>query len=149
VLGTLGVAGALPEVSALFGGGLLVPIALVFAYAQYRGTFHHSDTAAEVAGWMWYMLGVWLMLIGGLPLAGAWADGLSLPDIGATVLLLVALAAICFTVGTMNRRWSRRLRDDARRQQAPPASQPFRPREFLVAVALVMLLGILAAWTRG
>ena len=126
-----------PSFYAAFVIVFFLPISLVVAVQQYRGTFRHALSGASTMRIMSYgFSGLALFALVTNCLEGL-SEGGSLRAVLLLSLIFTAIGALAFAVGRMNDLWYRRLRLAIESEDGLQSRRGFSLRELLLGVSVI------------
>jgi len=126
-----------PNRFAIMGGLFVLPLCVLMAVQQYRGTFRCVQSAATTTSVLLYIMGGFL-IFGVVTSAGeAIANSISLRMMASILIAMLIVATCSIAIGRMNALWSRRIRSAIDSGAVPAIKRGFSLRDLLLAVTVI------------
>jgi hypothetical protein len=135
-----------PNPFAMMGGLFILPLCVLMAAQQYRGTFRRVPSAAKTTSVLLYIFGGSL-LFGVVTSAG---EGVSLRLMTSILIPMFIVASASIAIGRMNALWAQRIRAAVASGAEAAVRHGFSGRELLLAVGVVAAMtGITSQFIRS
>jgi hypothetical protein len=120
-------------------GGLMsvVPLCIIIAVQQYRGTFCRVPFAARTTSVFLYVVGGFMLLALVVSAGMAIVNGIALRRMASTLVSMSLIAVFSFVVGRMNASWCRKLRSTINSVVKSPVHGGISLPKFLLGVIIL------------
>lgn len=134
-----------PNPFTMLGSLVILPLSIVLAAHQYRGTFRLVPSAAKTTSVLLYIFGGFLLFAGVTTAGEAVVEGVSMRLFASFLFPMFGAAALSLAAGRMNALCSAKLRADLATGATSPRQSGFTLRELLLVVGvLAIMTGITA-----
>lgn len=134
----------------MLGGCSFLPMWVVIAIQQYRGTFRCVASAATTTSVLLYMIGGFMVFVLISMIAESVQDGVALRLIATPLIWMFVVAAGSLAFARMNALWSRQLRSALAAGAVAANRRGFSLRELLLAVSVIAAMtGITSQFIRS
>lgn len=126
-----------PNPFAMMGGLFILPLCVLMAAQQYRGTFRRVPSAAKTTSVLLYIFGGFLLLGVVTSTGEAVLEGVSLRLMTSILIPMLIVASASIAIGRMNALWAQRVRAVVATGAEAAVRRGFSVRELLLAVGVV------------
>lgn len=140
-----------PNMFTIIGGLFVLPLNVLMAIQQYRGTFRSVPSAAKMMSVLCYFLAGFLFFAVVTTIGEAVSDATSLRLMASLLIPLLVASALIFAIGRTNATWSNKLRAAIIAMPSPHTRRSFFSlRELLLAVGVIgAMTGIISQFVRS
>jgi len=139
-----------PNPFAMMGGLFVLPLCVLMAAQQYRGTFRRLSSAAKTTSVLLYGFGGFLLFGVATWTGEAVLKGVSLHLMTSILIPMAIAASFSIAIGRMNALWSQRIRAAVASGAVAPVCRSVSLRELLLAVGIVAAMtGITSHFIRS
>lgn len=129
-----------PNPFALMGSLVILPLSIVLAAQQYRGTFRLVPSAAKTTSLLLNIFGGFLVFAGVTTAGEAILEGISWRLFSSLLIPMFGAAALSLAAGRMNSRWSDKLHAAIASGITNPQQSAFTLRELMLAVGVIAVM---------
>ncbi len=135
---------------AILGGLLVLPLCVLMAIQQYRGTFRRVPSAARTTSVLLYLAGGFMIFSLIVSTGEAILAGTSLRLMGWILIPMSIVATYSIVAGRMNALWAHSIRSIGESCAANPVRRGFSLRELFLVVSIVAVMtATITQWIRS